>query len=181
MRYADDLSQTAVAPCGSGVTTELLQEILRDRRERRYHQIDGRGITLVAGATGKFVGLLKTLAPFGILVRPSTAATLPIDRNPELICDMLPTTCSQHYNGWYPPGLPYALLCGMAARALSLASTARLAADSLTESLTSLITDAGYPPTIIWKLAKKWDDAHPGALLNCTSAAMKAYERAGLL
>jgi hypothetical protein len=177
MRYADDLSQTALAPHDSDITPNFLREILRGRRELRYQQIDGHGVELVAGADGMFVGLRKFLVSHGIIVRPSTAASLPVDVLPELISDMTPSTMLQHYNGWYPPALPYALLSGMAARATLLASNSCLADVSLTESLSLFFTSADYPFAVVHKLAKKWDDAHPGALLSCASAVEKAYKR----
>ena len=53
------ISQSAATPTDSGLSKALLQDLLRYRREGRYRSTDGGGITLEAGADGRFIGLEK--------------------------------------------------------------------------------------------------------------------------
>ena len=81
----------------------------------------------------------------------------------------------QNYNGWYPPSRPFAILAGAASRALSLSSNPQLAHTSMVEFLDEFLA-AEYPFEVIRSLAREWDDQHPGKQLDCSRAALEAFE-----
>jgi hypothetical protein len=100
MRYADDISQTIVAPVGT-LSTEALRKILLARRTARYQKINGLGVTLEQGKVNVFIGLGKILdLEKGVLVRPMPVSLTPFD----LPHEAEQTSCITHNAGWRPPG-----------------------------------------------------------------------------
>ena len=174
MRYTDDVSQSATWPCSSSVTEAFVRCLLRDRRNLRYRKINGKGINLEPGESDLFIGLLKSYDPFrGILLRPTCTfnATEP---DPT---DILFKSGVQHYLGWCPSRVPYATLCGFAARSISLSSTSSLASDALTDFFELFLTSGAYPSVRLSRLAAKWDGAHRVAPVSCATALSRALAR----
>ena len=156
LRYADDISQSVLLPEDSPISDAAVMQFLQARLDRRYAQLGGNGITLVQGTHGRFIGLLKSYDPVcGIRVRPSISVTFdPQDPSDYALDVLIP-----HRQGWHPPGLPYALLCGFVARASSLASAPHLAHISLVEFLIVFLR-SGYSAKDLLLLSRRWDSLH---------------------
>jgi hypothetical protein len=130
-------------------------------------------VTLLPGEQSRFIGLIKVVQPHrGLLVRPSTVRSSndPAGEETEFLC----ATALPHFHGWCLPSLPFATLCGFAARAISLSSSRELAHGSLVEYLETFLSTASYPAAEVMRLARAWDDAHPCSSLSCTRAALTA-------
>ena len=173
VRYADDVSQTAVVDASSDVSEALLKDLLRQRREARYYQLNGRGVTLAPGDCGHFIGLTKTIdSQIGLLLQPS-CRVMSDDANDFTF---QATSALPHHLGWHPPSLSFATLSGLASRAISLSSNVDLALVSLVEYLETYVASSEIPPSVLLALARKWDRLHPCAATSCVAASALAIE-----
>ena len=174
LRYADDVSQTAVVSKDCGVDIGMLQCLLEQRRDSRYRKLNGIGVSLEPGKIGRFIGLLKQITPHrGLLVRPSVTDDAQGDDDPEFLC----LSGLSRFEGWYPNMFPFATLSGFASRAISLSSTRELAAAALTDYLELFLVLAHFPEAEVLRLSRQWDKAHPCAPVHCSLLASSAIAR----
>ena len=175
MRYADDVPQTAIAPKSSSLSLDFLATLLRDRLETRYKKHNGKGVTSERPDDNKFIGLEKIFTVTGsVRLRPCAASLVEgeLPHESELLSSI------PHFDGWYPSAQPYAILCGFAARAITLSSAPDLAHLAMIDFLELFVSSAHFPDVQVKKLAKRWDDLHPCAKLRCVRAASAALARA---
>lgn len=176
LRYADDISQTAVVPDASDIDLATIRAFLRQRRESRYKQIGGAGVSRVPGPSGVFIGLYKTWDRIdGIRVHPMVTAILPEEDTYSF--DFACVSSLPHFEGWYHPRLPFATLCGFASRALQLSSTPALALTTLTDYLEVFLARASYPGFVIVRLTEKWDALNAAAAVRFSRAVSVAIAR----
>eukprot|EP00929_Paragymnodinium_shiwhaense_P102501 TRINITY_DN65698_c0_g1_i2.p1 TRINITY_DN65698_c0_g1~~TRINITY_DN65698_c0_g1_i2.p1 ORF type:complete len:698 (+),score=17.04 TRINITY_DN65698_c0_g1_i2:186-2279(+) len=171
LRYADDVSQTAVTLASSSISHAALQKLLRTRLVARYDS-PSSGIQLEFSDNGIFIGLQKVFLDTGeIHIHPAVRHRFLAEDASEVDFP----GGFQHVHGWHNSSTAFATLSGLASRAIRLSSSTCLAQSTLVDMLVSFFTSAGMDLESAAHLARKWDLKHVGNPIDCTLAVKDAH------